>query len=74
MKVTLFVNVMQHFKQSIKFVDWLHAPTEKSSHSYHHLFNYPHTPGFDLTPYWLLGDRVDNFADSISVQGRACFE
>ena len=60
------------FKQSIKFVDWLHAPTKDSSHSYQHLFNYPHTPGFDLTPYWLLSNKHNNYANSISIQDAAC--
>jgi len=60
------------FKQSIKFVDWLHAPTENSSHSYHHLFNFPLTPGFDLTPYWLLGAKNKSYAESLSVQTVAC--
>ena len=60
------------FKQSIKFVDWLHAPSETSSHSYHHLFNYPHTPGFDLTPYWLLNKKKQNYAQAVSFQSTLC--
>lgn len=56
------------FKQSIKFVDWLHAPKPNYQHSYHHLFNYPHTPGFDLTPYWLLAEGQQSFASHVSYQ------
>ncbi|MGB1198092.1 MAG: tryptophan halogenase family protein [Thalassotalea sp.] len=62
------------FKQSIKFVDWLHAPSTASSHSYHHLFNYPHTPGFDLTPYWLLNKNNQSYAQSVSFQSLLCEE
>ena len=60
------------FKQSIKFVDWLHAPQAGHHHSYHHLFNYPHTPGFDLTPYWLLNKGNDNYASHVSFQQKIC--
>jgi tryptophan halogenase len=60
------------FKQSIKFVDWLHIPQSGHHHSYHHLFNYPHTPGFDLTPYWLLGKGDKNYAGHVSFQETIC--
>jgi len=60
------------FKQSIKFVDWLHTPKSGHHHSYHHLFNYPHTPGFDLTPYWLLNSKTGSYASNISFQESAC--
>lgn len=60
------------FKQSIKFVDWLHSPTSGTHHSYHHLFNYPHTPGFDLTPYWLLEKGDVAFANHVSFQETIC--
>ncbi|WP_339719455.1 tryptophan halogenase family protein [uncultured Paraglaciecola sp.] len=60
------------FKQSIKFVDWLHAPTSGNHHSYHHLFNYPHTPGFDLTPYWLLKKGDQAYANHVSFQASIC--
>lgn len=60
------------FKQSIKFVDWLHNPIKDKPHSYHHLFNYPHSVGFDLTPYWLMSDKSHSFAECVSVQSMAC--
>lgn len=60
------------FKQSIKFVDWLHTPTPNYHHSYHHLFNYPHTPGFDLTPYWLLERAGNCYASHVSFQQQIC--
>jgi tryptophan 7-halogenase len=60
------------FKQSIKFVNWLHTPKPGYQHSYHHLFNYPHTPSFDLTPYWLLNKGPENFADNVSFQAAIC--
>ena len=60
------------FKQSINFVDWLYAPENGKHHSYQHLFNYPSSPGFDLTPYWLLGDLQPElkFQDLVSLQGK----
>jgi tryptophan halogenase len=60
------------FKQSIKFVDWLHTPKQGHHHSYHHLFNYPHTPGFDLTPYWLLNKGDKAYANNVSFQEIIC--
>jgi tryptophan halogenase len=60
------------FKQSIKFVDWLHTPKLGHHHSYHHLFNYPHTPGFDLTPYWLLKKGNESYASQVSFQETIC--
>jgi len=60
------------FKQSIKFVDWLHTPKAGEPQSYHHLFNYPHTPGFDLTPYWLLNKCDENYASNVSFQEAIC--
>ena len=60
------------FKQSIKFVDWLHTPKSGKQHSYHHLFNYPHAPGFDLTPYWLLNEKNNNYASHVSFQENLC--
>lgn len=60
------------FKQSIKFVDWLYSPSAGNHHSYHHLFNYPHSPGFDLTPYWLLNKSFDSYASNVSFQEMIC--
>lgn len=60
------------FKQSIKFTDWLYTPTADTHHSYHHLFNYPHSPGIDLTPYWLLNKSNTSFASFISFQEDVC--
>jgi tryptophan halogenase len=60
------------FKQSIKFVDWVHAPTNGHHQYYHHLFNYPHSPGFDLTPYWLLNKNTDSYASQVSYQQTIC--
>lgn len=60
------------FKQSIKFIDWLNVPDGNKHHYYHHLFNYPKTPGFDLTPYWLMGDKNLNYANAITNQELAC--
>ncbi|SDE02404.1 tryptophan halogenase family protein [Kordiimonas lacus] len=60
------------FKQSIKFVDWLHAPNG-TSHAYHHVFDYPANNGLDLTPYWLMGGAGNaSFVDAVSVQGQVC--
>lgn len=60
------------FKQSIKFVNWLDVPNSNIPHSYHHFFNFPKNPGFDLTPYWLLGDKEHSYADYVSFQSGAC--
>ncbi len=60
------------FKQSIKFVNWLDKPNSNIPHSYHHFFNFPKKPGFDLTPYWLLGDKDHPYADFVSFQRGTC--
>ncbi len=62
------------FKQSIKFVDWVYNPSEKGSHYYHHLFDYPTINELDLVPYWLLkkNDKKETFANAISSQGEVC--
>lgn len=60
------------FKQSIKFVDWQHAPQGNKHSYYHHLFNHPHTPGVDLTPYWLSSKTAQHYADYVSYQHACC--
>ena len=61
------------FKQSIKFVDWLHTPGATGSHAYHHVFDYPDRRMVDPTPYWLMGEAGNaSFADAVSVQEHLC--
>jgi len=62
------------FKQGIKFVDWVHNPIANEPSYYHHIFDYPQTPGFDLTPYWLKNIRSSgaSYVDSLSIQGQIC--
>ena len=61
------------FKQSIKFVDWVHNPGTRADNFYHHVFDYPVNDEMDLTPYWLKGDAGDkSFVDAVSLQGRLC--
>ncbi|MBY5921823.1 tryptophan halogenase family protein [Ferrimonas balearica] len=60
------------FKQSIKFIDWLRAPSGGQSHAYHHLFDYPAIQGLDPTPYWCLDPGERSYADSVSVQAHLC--
>lgn len=60
------------FKQSIKFVDWLHNPVAGQSSYYHHLFDYPDQFNFDLTPYWLSGNQKQSYADALTIQGKVC--
>jgi len=61
------------FKQSIKFVDWVHNPGSSPRSFYHHIFDYPVEDGFDLTPYWLMGKAGDKpFVDAVSLQGHLC--
>ncbi len=59
------------FKQSIKFVDWTHDPTQKGSHYYHHLFDYPFIQEFNPTPYWLR-DKTTPFANNVAIQAQIC--
>ena len=62
------------FKQSIKFVNWVHNPnTGSSTDAYHHLFDFPFIQPFDVTPYWLLNSAEQlSYADAVSIQGRIC--
>lgn len=61
------------FKQSINFVDWLYPPENGKHHAYQHLFQYPASPGFDLTPYWLLHEHHNiRYEDLVSAQAQAC--
>mgnify|MGYP001762268702 CR=1 FL=1 len=60
------------FKQSIKFVDWVHNPVAGQSSYYHHLFDYPDAFNFDLTPYWLAGTQAQSYADALTIQGKVC--
>ncbi|KUJ83292.1 tryptophan 7-halogenase [Microbulbifer flavimaris] len=61
------------FKQSIKFVDWVHNPVAGRSDYYHHVFDYPDTRRGDLTPYWLKQAGTGrSFVDAVSVQGLVC--
>ena len=62
------------FKQSIKFVDWLHNPKgNRGNNFYHHLFDFPCIQPFDLTSYWLLNSSQEfSYADAVSIQGRIC--
>lgn len=60
------------FKQSIKFVDWVHTPNG-TSHAYHHIFDHPAQNQIDLTPYWLMGEAGNkSYVDAVSVQGQVC--
>ena len=61
------------FKQSIKFIDWLHAPDAGQSHAYHHVFDYPDRRTLDPIPYWLMGQAANaSFAGAVSVQEYLC--
>jgi len=63
------------FKQSIKFVDWLRAPSEKKSHSYHHVFDYAQRQHLELSPYWLMNKaqgHLGSYVDTVSIQGVLC--
>ncbi len=61
------------FKQSIKFVDWVHDPASEGTNAYHHVFDYPERHMVDPTPYWLMGQAGDtSFVDAVSVQGKIC--
>lgn len=59
------------FKQSIKFVDWVHGPASAQPDYYHHIFDYPELNRLDLTPYWLQGVLGEqSYADAVSIQSR----
>lgn len=62
------------FKQSIKFVDWVHNPSTSSTKNYyHHLFDYPCIQPFDVSPYWLIHHQESiGYADAVAIQGRIC--
>ncbi len=60
------------FKQSIKFVNWATNPQAKEQY-YHHVFDYPNTYDFDLTPYWVMGKLgTKSYADCVSIQSHLC--
>lgn len=57
------------FKQSTKFVNWLHA----GAHSFHHPFSLERTAPVDTVGRrWLESNRSVPFAETISVQPRLC--
>lgn len=56
------------FKQSIKFVNWLH-----NNDAYYHAFGrYTPKPIDDSGPRWLRSDRTIPFMETISAQPRLC--
>ncbi|TQV88925.1 tryptophan halogenase family protein [Aliikangiella coralliicola] len=60
------------FKQSIKFVDWVHNPGASVNNFYHHVFDYPAIYPLNTVPYWLLEPNNLKFADAVSLQGKVC--
>lgn len=57
------------FKQSIKFVNWLH----KGNHSYHHPFSREAHPAIDRAGIeWLMSDRSIPFMETVSSQPTLC--
>ena len=60
------------FKQSIKFVDWVHNPVDNDGSFYHHVFDYPAIHPLNMVPYWLLDDNRLKFADAVSLQSSIC--
>ncbi|MBY6186352.1 tryptophan 7-halogenase [Marinobacter hydrocarbonoclasticus] len=60
------------FKQSIKFVDWLHNPEQKPGHYYHHPFEYRALPYGAMANQWLASDRNKSFVDTLTAQGAVC--
>jgi tryptophan halogenase len=62
------------FKQGIRFVDWVHPPANGRHTHYYHPFALPREQGFELLPYWLMGEAGADvsFADSVTLQERVC--
>ncbi|TMP31307.1 tryptophan halogenase family protein [Pseudoalteromonas rubra] len=60
------------FKQGTRFINW-HHEQEKGSNYYYHLFSsVVDSASFNLSPYWLLGERETNYAQSVSAQDILC--
>lgn len=60
-------------KQGIRFVDWLHAPSEGGRHHFFHPFEAPfYAEDLNLVPYWLLQDEATRppFAQAMTLQYR----
>lgn len=68
----MFRHCSATFKQSIKFVDWLHNPGQQPGHYYHHPFEYRALPYGAMATQWQASDSSVSFVDSLSVQGRLC--
>ena len=63
------------FKQGIRFVDWVHAPTAGRRRHYYHPFALPRQPeDFELLPYWLSGEAGADvsLADAVTLQEKVC--
>lgn len=63
------------FKQSIRFDDWLHLPTENSRNSFYHTFQDPmNVEGESIAPYWIMSkdEHKKSFVDYATKQGQIC--
>ncbi|WP_440053407.1 tryptophan halogenase family protein [Pseudoalteromonas sp. T1lg65] len=60
------------FKQATKFVNWRNEASDQDNVYYHLFSSASDSAEFNLAPYWLLGDRQNNYAESISAQGILC--
>lgn len=63
------------FKQGIKFVDWVHGSRGEAHDYYYHPFALPRQEGgFDLLPYWLMGEAGEgvSLANAVTLQERVC--
>lgn len=61
------------FKQATKFVNWKQTPEPGQSNHYYHLFSSAvNASDFNLSPYWSLSDKQQNYADYVSPQAAIC--
>jgi flavin-dependent dehydrogenase len=61
------------FKQGTKFVNWQSTPESGESKHYYHLFSsVVDSAEFNLSPYWMLGDQAQPYAEYVSAQAAVC--
>jgi len=61
------------FKQATKFVNWKSTPTAGQNNQYYHLFSsVVNASEFNLSPYWSLSDKQQDYANYVSPQAAIC--
>ena len=61
------------FKQATKFVNWKSTPKAQKNNQYYHLFSSVVSASeFNLSPYWSLSDKQQDYASYVSPQAAIC--